>query len=121
MAKTANLGVVLSSALFRVLPVQSLGYTAAWELRSCFRRIAELYSRGFALPASAGPVWEKESPGYLRTNMRTQARIQYMQKQLSESPFLAQSELRLLMQGWDAGEEWYSRTHSEESNKCTVP
>ena len=114
MAKIASVGLVLSSAALRRLPVLSLEYTAVSELCSWFQRTVELYSRGFALPASAGPLWEIQPSGHLQTNMRTQARIQHMQKQLSESPFLSQTELRLLMQGWDAGEEWYSRTHSKE-------
>lgn len=119
MGKIANLGLGLSSALLRLLPVQSLGHTAASELCSCLQRIAELYSRGFALPADAGLVWEQDANGHLQMNKRTQARIQYMQKRRSESCVLSTTDLRLLLQGWDAGEEWRSRTSTGESNSNT--
>ena len=79
------------------------------------------YRKGCVSLADAGPVWEPSSHGHLQMNMRTQARIQYMQKRLFEFPSMPQSELQLLLEGWDAGEEWCFRTRNEESKTHIVP
>lgn len=118
MAKCASLLASYASEAIRVIPVRSLTYRAAWELRSALRRIQALYSLGSAPSPDVGPVWEESSPGHLVRCSRTQARNRCIQTLLSDQPYLSPADLQIFLRGWDAAEEWSGRNRIAES---TVP
>ncbi len=113
-AKTASLLAELSSVGLRLLPDRSLTRIAAVELCSSFRYIAAQCRRGSVFPMSAGPAFEEDLAGHLVPNRRTQDRIRYTQKLLSEQPWISPANLQLFLLGWDAAEEWRDRSDTAD-------
>jgi hypothetical protein len=91
-------------------------YGSLLELRSFGHRIRFLVKRGGIRPAEIGPVYQQSPvPGYLVRNTRSQARIQGIQKLLSDSPWLTTDDCHLFLAGWDSAEEWRASSDTAES------
>jgi hypothetical protein len=98
------------SLLQRFLWRHQVLYGLLLEIGSCYHRIRLLCKQGRAPGLDMGSVWLPYTSGNLIQNTTSQGRIRDIEKLRVAHPWASTEDVRMFLNGWDAGREHGVRT-----------
>lgn len=66
-----------------------------------------------------GPAFQQDRTGCLVPNIRSNARAEYTEKLAATHPWVDSVDLKMFLEGFDAGEEWARRTQDSGGNAAS--